>query len=338
MMNNETNAKIDFLAVGDTVIDAFIRLNNAEETMDINHHQRKICMNFADKVPYEFVEILPAVGNSANAAVSAARLGLSSAILTNVGEDQYGQDCIDSFKRDYVRTDFVKINEGKKTNYHYVLWFHNDRTILIKHEEYDYELPEISSPSWIYLSSLGEHTLSFHQKFGEYIKAHPEVKLVFQPGTYQMSFGTEALKDIYENTEIFFCNVEEAQRILKSEETDVKRLMKMIADLGPKIVVITDGPNGAYTYDTSSGAMYFMKPYPDPKEPYERTGAGDSFSSTFTSAIAIGKSIPDAMKWGSINSMSVVQQVGAQKGLLTRDALEKFLNDAPADFEVQEIK
>jgi ribokinase len=331
------NNKIDFLAVGDTVVDAFIRLSNAEETLDIDHHTRKLCMNFADKVPFDFVEILPAVGNSANAAVSAARLGLNSAILTNIGNDPYGQDCIESFKGNNVGTEFIKVNEDKKTNYHYVLWFHNDRTILIKHEEYDYQLPDIGSPTWIYLSSLGENSLSFHQKFGDYMKSNPDVKLAFQPGTYQMKFGTEALRDIYEHTEIFFCNVEEAQRILGNQESEAKSLMKMIAALGPKIVVITDGPNGAYAYDTRSEKMYFLNPYPDPKEPYERTGAGDSFSSTFTAAISLGHSIPDAMKWGSINSMSVVQQVGAQKGLLTREVLEKYLADAPADFEVKEI-
>lgn len=331
------NNKIDFLAVGDTVIDAFIRLKNAEETLDVDHHTRKICMNFADKVPYEFVEILPAVGNSANAAVSASRLGLNSAILTNVGGDQYGQDCIDTFIKNGVQTEFVKIHKDKKTNYHYVLWFHSDRTILIKHEEYDYEIPEIGSPSWIYLSSLGEHSLPFHLKLADYIKSHPEVKIVFQPGTYQMSFGTEALKDIYQHTEIFFCNVEEAQRILKTENGDVKELMKIMAGLGPKIVVITDGSKGAYAYNTRAEKMYFMKPYPDPKEPYERTGAGDAFASTFTSAIALGKTIPEAMKFGSINSMSVVQQVGAQKGLLSLKDLEKFLTEAPPDFVEQEI-
>jgi sugar/nucleoside kinase (ribokinase family) len=80
-----------------------------------------------------------------------------------------------------------------------------------------------------------------------------------------------------------------------------------------------------------------MEIYPDPVPPYERTGAGDAFSSTFTSAIALKKSLPEAMKWGSINSMSVVQYVAAQKGLLTQDSLKKLLDEAPVGWEVEEI-
>jgi len=37
-------------------------------------------------------------------------------------------------------------------------------------------------------------------------KEHPEMKVVFQPGTFQMKLGTEVLKDIYANTYAFFCN------------------------------------------------------------------------------------------------------------------------------------
>ena len=72
--------KIEFLAIGDTTIDAFIRLQEASVHCDINKENCQLCMRFGDKIPYEFVEVVPAVGNSANAAVSAARLGLSSAL------------------------------------------------------------------------------------------------------------------------------------------------------------------------------------------------------------------------------------------------------------------
>ena len=64
-----------------------------------------------------------------------------------------------------------------------------------------------------------------------------------------------------------------------------------------------------------------MPMYPDPKEPILRTGAGDAFASTFTSAIILGADVPTALAWGPINSMSVVQYMGAQEGLLNREEL-----------------
>ena len=80
----------DFLAIGDTTIDAFIRLEDASVDKD----KGLLCMRFADKIPYESVTIVPAVGNSANAAVSAARLGLSFALSTNIRADDAGKEVL----------------------------------------------------------------------------------------------------------------------------------------------------------------------------------------------------------------------------------------------------
>lgn len=324
--------KYDFVGIGDIVTDAFIKLKEAE----VEDHRdgegfKRICMRFGDKIPYEDVVIVPAVGNSSNAAVSAARLGLKSALVTNIGEDYYGQECLGILKTEKVGVDFVKINKGKKTNYHYVLVFGAERTILIKHEEFEYSLPDIGNPKWVYLSSSGKNSLSFHKILEKYFYDHPEIKLAFQPGTYQIRFGKEALSGIYKRADLFFCNKEEAERILGIQEPDIKKLIKMIHDLGPKVVSITDETKGAYAYDGNN--TWFIPMYPDPKSPINRTGAGDAFSSAFTVAIALGKSVEEALMWGPINSMSVVQKMGARAGLLKREELLEFLEKAPADYK-----
>ena len=216
-----------------------------------------------------------------------------------------------------------------------MLWYKDERTILIKHEEYSYELPHIGSPKWIYLSSLGENSLAFHQEIENYLKFHPETNLAFQPGTFQMKFGKDNLAGLYKMTKVFICNAQEAQRILETKEESPMELMKMISYLGPKIVVITDGPKGAYAYNGDEA--WFMPPYPDPNPPFERTGAGDAFSSTFVSALAMGKNIEEALMIAPINSMSVVQKIGAQEGLLTLPELEKYLQQAPEDYRPRRI-
>jgi sugar/nucleoside kinase (ribokinase family) len=71
---------------------------------------------------------------------------------------------------------------------------------------------------------------------------------------------------------------------------------------------------------------------PDPADPVDRTGAGDAFASTFTSAIALGLTPAEALSWGPINSMSVVQHIGAQKGLLSRTELESYLANRPPEY------
>ncbi len=327
----------DFVAIGDITIDAFIQLSEKDASVVTDAKGRKkLQMSFGEKLPYKDVTIVNAVGNAPNAAVSAHRLGLKSALLTNIGHDRYGKDCLDTLRTEGVSTEYVKVHEGKKTNYHYVLRLGAERTILIKHETYPYRLPAFEMPPrYIYFSSVGEDSMDFHHEIATYVKEHPETKLVFQPGTFQIRLGREVLKDLYAVTEIFFCNKEEAQQILETEEDDIPTLLRGLKALGPKMPVITDGPNGSFALDGDDA--WYMPMYPDPAPPVDRTGAGDSFASTFTSAIALGESVATALSWGPINSMSVVQEIGAQKGLLSRASLLEHLKNAPAEYVSKKV-
>lgn len=353
--------QFDLVAIGDLATDAFIRLTDVGA--HVNREAREICLKFGEKIPYESVAVVPAVGNSANAAVCAAKLGLKSALVSNVGADLHGEEALKSLAAHNVHSRFISKHAGLATNYHYVLWYHDDRTILVKHENFPYSLPfdfaQGKPPAWIYLSSLGENSLPFHAQIADYLNAHPEIKLAFSPGTYQIKFGAEALTAIYKRTDVFFCNTGEAIRILtngsssnpperaehgssvRAGDTNVtpekiKELLVGINKLGPKTVVITDATRGAYLLDAER-LTKFMPPYPDEKAPVERTGAGDAFASTFVSALALGKTVAEALTWAPINSMSVVQKIGAQAGLLSRPELENHLSHAPADYQPKEI-
>ncbi len=333
----EKEKNIDFMAIGDIVIDAFIKLKEAE--VEYEHGTKMLEMRFGEKLPYDSVKVVKAVGNAPNASVSAARLGLNSAVMTHVGNDDFGKECLDALKENNVITDYVTVEDGKTTNYHYVLSFQAERTILIKHEEYDYNLERQTEgviPKWVYFSSVGEKSMDYHADIAQWVKEN-DIKMAFQPGTFQISLGAEKLKDIYQATEVFFCNVEEAQQILDEESRDVKKMLKAMHELGPKIVCITDGPDGAYAYDSYNDEYWFHPIYPDPKPPVERTGAGDSFSSTFTIALGHGKTVSEALSWGPINSMNVVQFIGAQEGLLSQEKLEEFLAQAPEHYKPEKI-
>lgn len=325
----------DFISIGDIVIDDFIRIKDAEATCDLDQENCKLCVRFGDKVPFEFNEVLYAVGNSANAAVSASRLGLKSATLGVVGNDLNGKKCIETIAGNGVGTEYVETDPTLPTNYHYVLWYGPERTILVKHAPYERHIPSgMNAPKWIYLTSLGSNTEAFHHEIVEWLKAHRETKLAFQPGTFQMLLGKEKLADIYSMAEIFFCNYEEAQRILKNTETDIKKQMDALHALGPKIVVVTDGYKGAYARDVD-GTYWFMPIYPH--TPKERTGAGDAFASTVTSALCLGKSLEEALMWAPINAMSVTQETGAQNGLIGKDKINEYLKNAPSDYKPRKI-
>lgn len=330
--------QLQVLAVGDTVTDAFIKLLDEEERIEKRRDGNWLAIPFGTKVPFDHVEIVEGVGNAANAAVTMAKLDLASGLVANVGADMWGRDIVHALHGQGVDTRFIHLNPGKKTNYHYVLWYKEERTILIKHEEYDYHWPRfrvVDIPQWIYFSSVSEHAADYHDQIVDWLEAHPQIKLAFNPGTFQLEMGVHRLKKLYARTEVLSLNREEAVKVAGGNHNDIVGLFNKLHELGPRIVLISDGHNGAYASD---GANRFKMPiYPDPKPPFERTGAGDAFGSTFVAALAKGADIESALLWAPINAMSVVQKVGAQAGLLSVKEIEHYLRIAPAWYHPQRM-
>lgn len=324
-------SKIQVLCIGDVVTDAFIKLFDDRATSYENEEGKWLAMPYGMKVPFDYAEVIEGVGNAANAAVSFERLGIESGLISNVGSDQFGRDIINSLNNKGVDTRFVHINPKKMSNYHYVLWYKEERTILIKHEEYDYHWPRFRSvdiPEWVYFSSISKNALdTYHDKVSDWLDDNPDVKLALQPGTFQLEAGTDRLSRLYSRTEVLVLNREEAVMITNGNYDNVHELFDRLHELGAKIVCITDGPAGAYASDGQN--RYKMPPYPDPAPPFERTGAGDAFASTFVAALIKGNNVEGALQWAPINSMNVVQKTGAQNGLLKEQEIEEFLKNSP---------
>jgi len=321
-----------FLLIGDIISDAFIKLNEefVKSSTDDQGYQR-ISMELGAKIPYDEVEIVKAVECSPNAAVSVSRLGIRADLMSWIGDDEVGREMIEHLEKEGVHTEEFVVEPGKKSNYHYVLRYGADRTKLQKFEDYSYEwrVPK-HKPDWIYLGVLGEKTWPLHEQILAYLNENPDIKLAFQPGMYHLMWGAEKMADFYRRAEIVIMNREEAAQVTGRDRGDLKQLIWSLHDMGVNVPVITDGPEGAYA--SAGNGILFMPNYPDPKPPLDRTGAGDAFASTIVAALALGKPLEDALRWAPINSMSVVQQMGAQAGLLKQSEVEEFLANAPEDY------
>jgi ribokinase len=328
---------LDFLAIGDTVVDDFIRLKDASVHCDINTENCTISLRWGDKVPFESSTVVYGVGNAANAAVSAARLGLSSGLLSDIGADDRGEKILAKFKNEGLDVSHITSHADVPTNYHYVLWYENERTILVKQNPYPYRFPkDLLEPKGIYFSSIGQDAEQYREDIMAYLEAHPAVFFTFQPGIFEIKQGADRFKRFYQRANLCVCNKEEAERILElPAEMDAKALIRGMHMLGPKNIVITDGIKGAYASDGTKAL--FVPVHPDGAHPFERTGAGDAFTSTVMSALIMGKPLEEALLWGPVNAASVVQKIGAQEGLLTREALLAQLASAPADYKVSPL-
>ena len=152
--------QFDVISVGDVVTDDFIKLFEDQAWTYVDEHGKKVlAMEFGTKLPFDHRQVIEGVGNASNGAVAFARLGMKTGFVTNVGGDQYGRDIIAALNKNGVDHRFVRINPDKVSNYHFVLWYKEERTILIKHEEYDYQWPHLrpnEKPRWMYFSSISQ--------------------------------------------------------------------------------------------------------------------------------------------------------------------------------------
>lgn len=325
------------LAVGDIITDAFIQLSkDYAQTYTDEKGYKRISFELGAKLPYDGVDVVEAVECSPNAAVSMTRLGLDTSLMSWLGNDGPGNGMVKYLKQQGVRIDELVIENGKKSNYHYVLRYGADRTKLQRFEDYTYKWKNPDrKPDWLYLGVLGERTWPLHEAMLDYLKSNANIKLAFQPGMYHLMWGAEKLKGFYERAEIVIMNREEAVTVGGGNHDDVHDLIVHLHALGPKIVVVTDGPAGAYASDGTNSLK--MPLYPDPKPPLERTGAGDAFASTLVAALAKGLNLEEALRWAPINSMSVCQQIGAQAGLLSETELLQYLHKAPAHYKPEQF-
>ena len=314
----------DLISIGDATIDNFVFIHDAEVKCNLNKSQCLLCIEYGDKIAVDKLVHLVA-GNAANNAIGGSRLKLKSAIFVNVGVDPAGGQIKDKLKDEGVDTRYIIENKGMESNLSTVINFQGERTILVYHQSWKYHLPDLDKSKWVYFTSVSHSftQTNLNGQIEQYIQ-RTGAKLLYNPGTYQIQAGVKKNPRLLSLTELFVVNLEETKRILGHKDTEdipVKKLLKSVADLGPKMVIITDGGNGSYGYDGEK--FYNIGLFP--AKVLEMTGSGDGYATGVLSALFYGKDLKEAMRWGAANGASVVEQIGPQKGLLTyNQMLEKL--------------
>jgi len=94
------------LAIGDIFTDAFIKLNEEVARVETDENgDKRLSLPLGSKPPYDGVDIVQGVGPAPNAAVSTARLGVKTGLVSFLGDDQVGKDAIEYLKTEHILTD-----------------------------------------------------------------------------------------------------------------------------------------------------------------------------------------------------------------------------------------
>ena len=311
----------DVVCIGNAKIDTFLTLHEANDHLRLIKETNELCIKFGEKITVDKVEILLG-GNAANVATGTSRLGLDTAIIAEIGKDEFVQKIINTLNQEKVDTSNVLQTEGQQSSFSTIINYKGERTIFSEHVErlHNFSFENIST-KWVYLTSLGKKWQDAYDKTVDFIKKTQSL-LAFNPGTLQIENGRDNLKNILSVTSLLIVNKEEGEDLLglAQGQKNIEEIIINLQKLGPKIVVITDGKNGSFAID---GKINMFNKDIIEKEVVEKTGAGDAYSSGFLSALISNKSIPEAMEWGTKNAASVVSKIGAQTGLLYKTDFQK---------------
>ena len=303
------------LSIGAVTQDVF--LSNSPEFCLISMAENQDVVEFqlGSKIDIQNIEISSG-GGATNAATTFARQGLISSFMGVVGEDYSGAQILKMLDEESIDTSRVEFSKRFNTDYSTIILAPNgERTILtyrgasehIYAENFELKYGEFD---WIYVSNLAGRFDALLKIFKEAIKKG--AKIAWNPGKKELQ-EPEKVRTLLQDVEILIVNKEEASLIFEgvSAEELVQNARSFV-----EVAILTDGANGVWA--ASDGKIIRAGMYEDVPS-LDRTGAGDAFGSGFVSQWAQGADIKESILFASANSTSVIQYMGAKKGILYKN-------------------
>ncbi|MFH1072030.1 MAG: carbohydrate kinase family protein [Nanoarchaeota archaeon] len=317
--------KFDIITIGSATLDVFAKSESELIKIKTTHNQEElIAYPLGSKILITDLEFQIG-GGGTNTALTFANLGLKTGYMGTVGNDENGRNILALMKKN--RIDFIGTVIEAKTNYSIILdSIEEDRTILVYRDasdKVDFKQLKLKNlrTKCIYSSSVLEPGFFALEKLSEWTKKN-NILFAFNPSNYQAEKGYYYMRKVLKNTDILILNKEEAQKIIGNGEEEY--LLKKLREAGPKIVVITDGKNGAHILHEKT----IYSALPKKVKVNETTGAGDAFASGFVAGLIMKKDILFAIRLAFNNAESVIQGYGPKYVIPNRKkALELVRKD-----------
>lgn len=346
----------DVVTIGSATKDAFIETDGANIVSVAKKESNSSFMAYPYGSKIEINDFSIAIGGGAvNTACNFAGLGMKTATIVKIGDDSTGKDIVKMLENRGISTEAVVVDKDENTGISVILLsFQGDRTVLAHRgpnatiSEKDIDFNIIKNSKWLYIAPLNGESTEVLDLIADFAEEN-DVNMAINVGTSSIKRGEQYLDKILKTAEVVVMNAEEASMLTKIQvrsdsktekfsefkiHPDIMKMLEHLKSTNAKIVVITDGGNGAYAYDGDT----FYQCGEFPAKVVSTLGAGDAFASTFVSVLHQSNwDIEKSLKFASINAASVVGKFNAQDGQLSLDEIEKRANEA-VNFTVYKIK
>lgn len=313
MSRSAQTLSFDVVVIGSSLVDMFMRSPIfAVRRVD---GIEQLSFPYGDKISIDTLAVTTG-GGASNTAVGFSRQGFNTAVVSELGKDVWASVLVDDFKKERVATTFL-IHERKEQTGGSVALIGPDggRTILVHRgaasqlEPKDIPFEGLEHTSWIHLCSVGGRKETIKSIFASKQK-NSEVGLSWGPGSGELALlqsGTLLPEEVF--CDVMSLNSQEWSEILKQQE----KLLEQVP-----LIIVTDGKRGGKVF--LSGKLEHEY-HSHPVNTVDETGAGDAFMVGFITGVMQSRTLVECVEMGTKNAVSVVEFVGAKRGLLFKGQL-----------------
>lgn len=264
-------------------------------------------------------------GKGANQAVAASRLGGDVTFICKTGNDIFGQEFVELFKKESIKTEYVFKDEELPSGVALITVDKSGENSIVVASGANSSLnkSDIDTAK----DALEDAGLLLMQletpvetvMYAAEIANKNGVKVILNPAPApEQSLPVELLENLY----MIIPNETEAQILSGIEVNDwetARQAADVISGLGVAVVVITLGAMGAFVKD---GDQYYEIKVESKLDAVDTTAAGDTFCGALCVALAEGTILKEAVEFANRAAGISVTRMGAQASIPCRKELE----------------
>ena len=265
-------------------------------------------------------------GKGANQAVAAARLGGDVCMVGKVGQDDFAQALLTNLADSNIDRTYVMRDDHAATGVALIVVDDQGENTIVVASGANMQLSlgdvdkakSAIADSGVLLLQL-EIPMETVIRAAEIAQQH-EVCVVLNPAPARPLPGQLlSLVDVLIPNET---EITALTGITIDSQQDRENAARALLERGIRTVVLTMGASGALlaTADTITQVHAFKV------DPVDTTAAGDAFVGGFGVALAQGKSLSEAMRWGNAAGALAATKLGAQTSLPTRAEVMELLS------------
>jgi ribokinase len=264
-------------------------------------------------------------GKGANQAVAAARLGADVTLIAKVGSDMLGDQAIENFGREGIRTDCILRSPDDHTGVALILVDDAAENLIsvasganhaLTPEEIEQQAHRIAAADMVVLQLETPLDTVFR---AAQIAARSGVPVILNPAP------AAALPEKLLACVTYLTPNETETELLTGiavrDEDSAREAAERLLAAGTRHVIVTLGAKGAQITD-AAGTIHVAG---TPVDAVDTTAAGDAFNGALAWALASGMALEPAVRQACLAGALSATRLGAQPSLPTKDELDRFV-------------